>query len=305
MPQDLKKIHIFLDIIKLQRVIMADTQEQFVVKSIHELDTLPYSGDAYVPVDNGTALGKLPLSGIAPDKIAVSSIAPQFDSSINYKKNELVTYGSTLYRFNQAHTGDWNESDVDAVSIAQLLKEQNMKKFTIWASTGVAYTLTGNARSAAFSPAAAGILETYAISSMNNNVALLDGTKSARIIGAMVKAGGGFGTQPASGEKAANLVLELIAVATDGTAVGDAIATYNVQLADWGTWESKDISLALPDSVPAGAVGFGFNMAVTTEFTCDDYNIQRSYVGQTIVPEVLFEIETDGMTEMSTGSVIN
>lgn len=47
---------------------MAETQEQFVVKSISELDDATYAGTAYVAVDDGTSLGKLPLSGIAPDK---------------------------------------------------------------------------------------------------------------------------------------------------------------------------------------------------------------------------------------------
>lgn len=284
---------------------MAETQEQFVVKSISELDDATYAGTSYVAVDNGTFIGKLPLSGVAPDKAAVTSIAPLFSASETYKKGDLVMFDGILYRFKTAHTGNWDSSNVDAISIAQLLKEQNMKKFTIWSSTGVTYELAGNVRSASFSLTAAEILETYAISSMNNSVALLDGTKPARIIGAMVKAGGGFGLQPASGEKAANLVLELIAVASDGTAVGSAIETYNVQLAGWGSWESKDIVLALPNSVPVGAVGFGFNITTTTEFTCDDYNIQSSYVGQNVAPEILLEIETDGMVAMATGAVIN
>ena len=275
------------------------------VKEAYDLANGKYSkpGTGIPSTDMTTAVQA--SLGKADSSASASSIALAFDATATYKKNDIVMYGNSLYRFKADHTGAWSASDVDAITIVQLLKEQNMKKFTVWASTGVSYQLTGEARTASFSPSSAGILETYAISSMNNNVALLDGTKSSRIVGAMVKAGGGFGLQPASGEKAANLVVELIAVSDAGAAVGSAVATYNIQLSDWGTWETKDIELSLPTTVPSGATGFGFNVTTTTEFTCDDYNIQTEYVDQYVVPEVLLEIETDDMVVMSTGAVIN
>ena len=79
---------------------------------------------------------------------------------------------------------------------------------------------------------------------------------------------------------------------------------YDTLVAGKRSFEKKGIELTTPSTLPAGATCFGIRYGGA--FSCDDYNIDTAYVGQTVTPELVLEIATESETvvDVATGTEI-
>ena len=58
-----------------------------------------------------------------------------------------------------------------------------------------------------------------------------------------------------------------------------------LEFAEWNEWEDKDFELAISED------GSSLGIQAGSEVTCDDFNIQDSFVGQAVYPVVELEAE--------------
>lgn len=52
-----------------------------------------------------------------------NNFARQFDDSYSYSEGDFCMNAGSFYKFKQSHQGTWNDSDVDQVSVEDMIKE--------------------------------------------------------------------------------------------------------------------------------------------------------------------------------------
>ena len=246
----------------------------------------------------------------------IDNIAPQFNGSVVYHKGALIssTNKTTIYRciVNNSTPGSFNSSEWTQTTIADELarKGDYMKTITMFATSACSYTFTGNARAAVFSKVSEVLdFKTLSTGTVNTVSVGFKAGETVNIVSAKVKAGQAAGLQsPAisSGVTGlcASLQFELIALDNAGDVVESTYITTYLKELDWNVFEKKGIELTTPSTLPAGATCFGIRYGGA--FSCDDYNIQDDYVGQTVTPELVLEIATESETvvDVATGTEI-
>jgi hypothetical protein len=244
------------------------------------------------------------------------TVAPNWSSSdvSNYKKGTLVYRAGILYRCKtNAPSGSWVVSEWEQTTIAEELArkgDSDMKTIELFANSACSYEFTGNARAATFSKVSE-ILDFKTLSTgaaANTSVGFKAGD-TINIVAAKIKGGQAAGLQSpamASGVTGlcASLQFELVALDSAGDSVESTYITTNLKELDWNVFEKKGIELTTPSTLPAGATCFGIRYGGA--FSCDDYNIQDDYVGQTVTPELVLEIATESETvvDVATGTEI-
>lgn len=169
-------------------------------------------------------------------------------------------------------------------------------KYTLWAVIpNSSYTFTGNNRAANF-----GITgdELQAINmkalnslSIDSNVWPEIGTE-VKIKRAKIEPSGAFGLQPSPGERAAGVFVVL--TYTDEDANLQTLSQISMQFDKWGEWCEINKSLKAYGFVNPDSCYFGIS-SNGAFFTCDDYNLQKDYIGQTVTPVLVMEVETAGL----------
>lgn len=169
-------------------------------------------------------------------------------------------------------------------------------KYTLWAVVpNCSYEFTGNARAASF-----GITgdELQAINmkalnslSVDSNVWPEIGTE-VKIKRAKIEPSGAFGLQQSQGERAAGFYVALTYIDDDGNL--QTLDQVSLQFDKWGEWCDINKSLKAYGFVNPSSCGFGISRNGAF-FTCDDYNLQEDYIGQTVTPVLVMEVETAGL----------
>lgn len=246
---------------------------------------------------------------------ASDTIAPVFSVGTTYHKDNLVyNKFDKLYRcvVNNSTPSAWVPAEWVQTTIADELarKGDNMKTIELFANSACAYTFTGNARAASFSKGYE-ILDFKTLSTgaaANTSVGFKAGD-TINIVAAKIKAGQAAGLQSPMIDTGvtglcASLQFELVALDSAGHWVSNTSITTNLKELDWNVFEKKGIEITTPSTLPAGATCFGISYGGA--FSCDDYNIQSDYVGQTVTPELVLEIATDSETvvDVATGTEI-
>lgn len=243
-----------------------------------------------------------------------ATICSNWSSAGTYTTGDLVYRGDKLWRClvgSPSHV--WNSSEWAETTVAAELarKGETMKTFTLIADSGKTYTFTGNNRAAVFTK----IGEVVALKALSANVSdtVAVGFKAGdtvKVVAGMVKAGQGPDLQSpamAAGVTglSASLQLDIVALANDGTVVNTGYSTVYLKELDWNIWEPKELEVTLPATLPAGATCFG--LMYSGAFACDDYNIQDDFVGQTVKPEILIEVNTssDKLAAVSDGTDVS
>lgn len=246
----------------------------------------------------------------------IESLAPEWtsDDYAKYKKGYLVSHRGDIYRsVTNTPSSTWVASEWEQTTIADELArkgDDDMKTIELFANSVCSYEFTGNARAATFSKGYE-ILDFKTLSTgvaANASVGFKAG-ETINIVSAKVKAGQAACLQSpaiASGVTGlcAALQFELIALDSAGHWVSTTSITVDLKELDWNVFEKKGIKITTPATLPAGATCFGFSYGGT--FSCDDYNIDTAYVGQTVTPELVLEIATESETvvDVATGMEI-
>lgn len=249
-----------------------------------------------------------------------TTIARNFSTAdwAQYHKDTLVYRSNMLYRCKvpTITPNTWVPSEWEQTTIAEELarKGEVMKKFILLADADASYTLTGNDRAAQLVVLTPGRYLSFKPLSANTDNTVMAGFKAGdtvKITAAKVKSAQAPGLQtPAiavgvNPGLSANLEFRVIALASDGTSVGSLGDWVFVKELDWNKWEDKDVEFTLPSTLPAGATCFG--LYYTGTFNMDDFNIQSDYVGQTVEPELVFEVTTSSekLANLSDGTDIS
>ena len=144
-----------------------------------------------------------------------------------------------------------------------------MKQIRLLADTTLTYTLTGNARQAAVALVSDTNLSFKNLETDEPNFTLKPGNftiKSARIIGS-----GANGLQPGVDKLAGTLNLAM----TNGV---DELEPLCLSFEDWNC----DIKFGLGAGSGDLTGALSFVLKAGSTVTCDDYNVQTAYVGQTV-----------------------
>ena len=144
-----------------------------------------------------------------------------------------------------------------------------MKQIRLLADTTLTYTLTGNDRQADVSLGSDTALSFKNLETDEPNFTLKPGNftiKTARLIGS-----GANGLQPGVNELAGTLNLAM----TNGV---DELEPVCLSLEDWNC----DIKLGLGTGSGDLTGVLSFVLKAGSTVTCDDYNVQDAYIGQTI-----------------------
>lgn len=246
----------------------------------------------------------------------IESLAPEWtsDDYAKYKKGYLVSHRGNIYRsVTNTPSSTWVASEWEQTTIADELArkgDSDMNTIELFATSACRYEFTGNVRAATFSKVSE-VLDFKTLSTgvaANVSVGFKPGEK-INIVSAKVKAGQAACLQSpaiASGVTGlcASLQFELVALDNTGDMVGSTYIIAYLKELDWNVFENKGIELTTPSTLPAGATCFGFRYGGT--FSCDDYNIETAYVGQTVTPELVLEIATESETvvDVATGTEI-
>lgn len=164
--------------------------------------------------------------------------------------------------------------------------------YRVYAVLDSSYTFTGSARQASFGVAANAALECHALSfALSDKVQFKGG--QFRIVRARLLASGALGLAPGKEKIAGKVKLKFV------TGGEDASGSFELSFAKWDEWVNQDLRIGVKDSV----VGKDCELEViknSTTFTCDDFNVDSAYVGQTVVPMLELEIEANGVTPVVT-----
>lgn len=170
-------------------------------------------------------------------------------------------------------------------------------KYTLWGVVpNCSYEFTGNNRAASFG--ITGDREEMSMKALNalsvdSNVWPEMGT-NVNIKRAKIEPSGAFGLQPPQGERAAGLFLDL--VYTDGDGNLQVIDSVALQFDKWGEWCDINKNLKAYGDINTPPTICKFSIYPSTAFfKCDDYNLQEDYIGQTVTPVLVLEVETAGM----------
>ena len=155
--------------------------------------------------------------------------------------------------------------------------------YRIMAKLPASYTFTGNARQATFGVTASANLETHVLSHAGADIVTFK-RSNVKIVRARLVPSGAVGLAPAKEKIAARIALKFV---VDGNDYGNFILSFS----KWDEWERQDVSTGMgeytDDEGELAVVQSG------TEFTCDDFNVAESLVGQTVVPMLEIEMECD------------
>lgn len=172
--------------------------------------------------------------------------------------------------------------------------------YSVYAVFDSSYAFTGNARQASFGVEADAALECHALSfALADEVQFKGG--EFRIVRARLLASGAIGLAPGKEKIAGNVKLKFV------TGGEDASGSFDLSFVKWDEWVDQDLCIGVTDS----AVGKDCELAVIksgTTFTCDDFNIDAAYSGETVVPMLELEIDAkrDSVTRrMSHGYIQN
>lgn len=164
--------------------------------------------------------------------------------------------------------------------------------YKVYAVLDSSYTFTGSARQASFSVSADAALECHALSfALADKVQFKGGP--FHIARARLLASGAPGLAPGKEKIAGNVKLKFV------TGGGDASGSFELSFVKWDEWVNQGVRIGVMDS----AVGKDCELAVIqsgTTFTCDDFNIDTTYSGETVVPILELEIEANGVTPIVT-----
>lgn len=244
------------------------------------------------------------------------TVAPNWALSdvSNYKKGTLIYRAGILYRCKtNTPSGSWDASEWEQTTIADELArkgDSDMKTISMFATSACSYTFTGNARAAVFSKVSEVLdFKTLSTGTANTVSVGFKAGETINIVSAKVKAGQAAGLQSpaiAAGVTGlcASIQFEIVALDNTGDVVESTYITTNLKELDWNVFEKKGIKITTPSTLPAGATCFGIRYGGA--FSCDDYNIQEDYVGQTVTPELVLEIATESETvvAVATGTEI-
>lgn len=153
----------------------------------------------------------------------------------------------------------------------------------IYAKLPTSYTFTGNARQATFGVSENASLETHVLSYAGADAVRFK-RSNVRIVRARLVPSGAAGLMPGKEKIAGRLQLSFVRQGQNANG-----APFTMSFYKWGEWERQEISTGMP-----GSDGDICELAINangTEFTCDDFNIADSFVGQTVVPMLEMEIE--------------
>lgn len=267
-------------------------------------------------IDDSEETPEWEVTTSTPYLVKMKEVAPEWspDDYSNYHKNTLVSRRGVLHRcVVNTPSASWIPAEWTQTTIAAELarKGDTMKTFTLAADSGKTYTFTGNARAAVFTK----VGEVLALKALSANVSdtVSVGFKAGdtvKIVAGMVKAGQAAGLQSPAMDAgvtglSASLQLDIVALASDGTVVNTGYSTVYLKELDWNTWEQKGLEVTMPSALPASATCFG--IMYSGAFSCDDYNIQDDYVGQTVTPEIMLEVNTssDKLAAVSDGTDVS
>lgn len=171
-------------------------------------------------------------------------------------------------------------------------------KYTLWGIVpNCSYEFTGSNRAASFG--ITGDREEMNMKALNSlsvdsNVWPEIGA-GVKIKRAKIEPSGAFGLQPPQGERAAGLFLGL--VYTDGDGNLQLIDEISLQFDKWGEWCNIDKTLkAYNENIDPAPSSCKFSIYPSSAFfKCDDFNLQEDYIGQTVTPVLVLEVETAGM----------
>lgn len=172
-------------------------------------------------------------------------------------------------------------------------------KYTLWTVIpNCSYEFTGSNRVATFGITGDDVqdinMKALNALSVNSDVYPEIGTE-VQIKRAKIEPSGAFGLQPSQGERAAGIFLD--STYTDGDGNLHALDQISIQFDKWGEWCNINKNLKAFD--PYGyinPVSVRFGISKTGAFfNCDDYNLQEDYIGQTVTPVLVLEVETAGL----------
>ncbi len=170
-------------------------------------------------------------------------------------------------------------------------------KYTLWGVVpNCTYEFKGNNRAAAFGITGDRVqMSMKALNSLSidSNVTPVMGA-DVQIKRAKIEPSGAFGLQPPQAERAAGFFLDLVYTDGDGNLqILDSIA---LQFDKWGKWcdINKDLQAYRQIKPDPEACVFSIQPSFAF-FKCDDYNIDSAYIGQTVTPVLVLEVETPGM----------
>lgn len=171
-------------------------------------------------------------------------------------------------------------------------------KYTLWTVIpNCSYEFTGNNRAASFGITGDDIqdvnMKALNALSVNSDVWPEIGTQ-VQIKRAKIEPSGAFGLQPSQGERAAGLWLDVTYTDDDGNL--QLLDQISMQFDNWGEWCEINKNMKAYRNTPPNPSTCRFGISKTGAFfTCDDYNLQEDYVGQTVTPVLVLEVETAGL----------
>ena len=164
--------------------------------------------------------------------------------------------------------------------------------YKLYAKIPATYTFTGNARQATFGVAADASLELHALSFAGADKVQLKGG-NFRIVRARLVASGADGLEPGKEKIAGSMNLKLVYGGSDASNV------FKLSFYKWDEWTEQDIRIGVYPQAENKDCGLAV-VQRGTEFTCDDYNVDSAFVGQSFVPILELEIECRGLTTVVT-----
>lgn len=170
-------------------------------------------------------------------------------------------------------------------------------KYTLWGVVpNCSYEFAGNNRAASFGITGDRVqmrMKALNALSIDSNVTPVMGA-NLQIKRAKIEPSGASELRPPAGELAAGFFLNLVYTdADENLQVLDSIA---LQFDRWGKWcdINKDLKAYGNIKPPPTACAFSIQPSFAF-FKCDDYNIEDAYIGQTVTPVLVLEVETPGM----------
>jgi hypothetical protein len=86
-------------------------------KQFHQLEheAINFSSDDYIAIDGQTnatrKMSNVKLINIMSQNAIAGNIAPAFNPSSSYIKDQVIAYDGKLYKFTNPHAGSWNPDD--------------------------------------------------------------------------------------------------------------------------------------------------------------------------------------------------
>lgn len=186
-------------------------------------------------------------------------------------------------------------------------------KYTLSIELPTSYELTGNARNANFT--FANNIEQFSPKCVNrgyidNGYANISFENKVFVKRGRIYAAGGQGLQAAQDGTFAGQFLLVVRQFNNGS--GGTLDTLFLRFPKWDEWYNIDGELKPFVGTAADWSGATYehlkpcrlgSQSIGSYFTCDDFNVQEDYVGQTVTPILELEIETGGLVGSSHGDL--